>query len=381
MCRIAFGAWSTVTIKRQILNYNQRSIDVRIGSEIVDELPRLVAAPVGKPKRALVVAEEPALAACGEDVRRALVSAGFAVEIYVPALADGEGADIPLEATPGVLEAFERCGLTADDLVFAFGSYALCSLAAFCAHLWRGGVACTVMPLELEGMVRIATEMKPLAIPGASDAVALPPNPAMVLCDLSLIPSMTSERLRMGRALMACAALAEGKKTWTDLREHAASVVAGDETALRDALAATQVARRNVLKSPNPSARRALEFGDTAAHALAACVEGDVPRSVLRAEGMRFEARLAVDAAGLKPEVAFDLDDLLFDLGIEDAGFTLDAGSFVTAIRAVVAERSNRFLLPLPKAVGQIRLTSVADDLLERHAAAYAASLAPDVVP
>lgn len=381
MCRIAFGAWSTVTIKRQIINFNQRSIDVRIGSEIMDELSRLAAAPVGKPKRALMVADGAALEARGEDVRRSLVSAGFTVEVLEPAIEGGEDGGIPLEATTALLEAFARCGLTADDLVFALGSFGLCSLAAFCAHVWRGGVACTVMPFELEGMVRIATEMEPLGVAGAPGSVALPPNPAMVLCDFALVPSMTPEQLHLGCALMACAALAEGKKTWTDLREHAASVAVGEEAALRDALAATQVARRNVLKSPNPSARRALEFGDTAARALAACVAGDVPRSVLRAEGMRFEARLAVDAAGLKPEVAFDLDDLLFDLGIEDAGFTLDADAFVAAIRAVVAERSNRFLLPLPKAVGQIRLTSVADELLERHAAAYAASLAPDVVP
>ena len=71
----------------------------------------------------------------------------------------------------------------------------------------------------------------------------------------------------------------------------------------------------------------------------------------------------------------FDQDDLLFDLGIEEASLTLDAEALANAMREVHARYSNRFLLPLPKSAGMIRLTSVSDEILERHAAAYAASL------
>ena len=365
-----------MTIKRQILNFNQRSVDVRIGSEIMDELPRLVTAPVGKPRRALLVADAGAYEARGAEARRSLIDAGFSVEEYVLSAELHGARPTQFDAARPVFQALARAGLTADDLVFSFGSYAVCSLAAFCARLWRGGTACALMPDSLEGMVSLATALLPLGVDGAEDAISLQADPSMVLCDLALLPAMPRTKLLPGLVLMAGAALAEGKKTWSDLREQAGAVAAGEEPAVKDALAAAQIARRNVVKSPNPSARRALDFGHTTARALASCAVGEVSRHVLLAEGMRFEARLAVDAAGLDPEVAFALDDLLFDLGVEDPAFTIDASAFAAAVRAAVRERSNRFLLPLPKAVGMIRLTSVDDALLERHAAAYAASLA-----
>ena len=346
-----------------------------MGSEIMDELPRIIASAVGKPKRALIVADAVGLDERTEEVRRALIDAGFAVESYTPAVSAEPGV-ASLDAAQGLFGALEGVGITSDDLIFALGSYELCSLAAFCARLWRGGCASALMPMGLDAMVLLATEMHPLAAGSARDAVSLKADPTMVLCDLALLPAMDREQLLVGYVLMAGAAMAEGKKTWTNLCEQAAALASGDVLAVKDALSAAQVARRNVLKSPNPSARHALEYGYTAARALAGCVESDIPAHVLLAEGMRFEARLAVDAAGLDPEVVFDQDDLLFDLGIEEASLTIDAEALVKAMHEVRARYSNRFLLPLPKSAGMIRLTSVLDEILERHASAYAASFA-----
>ena len=363
-----------MTIKRQILNFNQHTVDVRMGLEIMDELPRLIASAVGKPRRALLVTSDAGVAERTEEVRRALIDAGFAAQTYAPVTSVDVGI-ASVDAAQGLFGALEEANITNDDLVFALGSYELCSLAAFCARLWRGGCASALMPMGLDGMVLLATEMHPLAAGFVLDAVSFKADPTMVLCDLSLLPVMEREHLLVGYALMVGAAMAEGKKTWTNLCEQAAALASGDELAVKEALSAAQVARRNVLKSPNPSARHALEYGRTAARALASCVESDTPASVLLAEGMRFEARLAVDAAGLDPELVFDQDDLLFDLGIEEASLTFDAEALANAMREVHARYSNRFLLPLPKSAGMIRLTSVSDEILERHAAAYAASL------
>ena len=363
-----------MTIKRQILNFNQHAVDVRIGSQIMDELPRIVASAVGKPCRALIVSDAETFDARGEDVRRALVDAGFRVASHVAAPAEGSTERSSLDDVQSLFIEFERAELTADDLVFAMGSFELCSKAAFCARLWRSGTACALMPTQFEAMVSLATEIMPLGIAAAPESISLQADPSLVLCDLSLIETMARDDLLAGYVLLAGAALAEGKKTWTNLCEQA-SLLPKDVSLLKEALAAAQVARRNVLKASNPSARRALRYGRDAARALARCGAGELPRYALLAEGMRFEARLAVDAVGLDPEVVFAQDDIFFDMGIEDACFTLDADRFVSALHEVVGERTNRFLLPLPKAPGMIRLSAVSDDILMRHASAYAASL------
>lgn len=66
-------------IRRQLINFQNRSVDVRVGLGAFEELPRMFASAVGKPKRAMVVWNEGASERFGEVVEHALVDAGFAV--------------------------------------------------------------------------------------------------------------------------------------------------------------------------------------------------------------------------------------------------------------------------------------------------------------
>ena len=58
-----------MTIKRQLLTINQRSVDVRIGAGALDGLSSLVGGVVGKPKRALVVVRDDRERIASEIVR------------------------------------------------------------------------------------------------------------------------------------------------------------------------------------------------------------------------------------------------------------------------------------------------------------------------
>lgn len=363
-----------MTIKRQLLNINQKSVDVRTGPGVFEELPRIVAAAVGMPKRALFVVREGDLPEHAVEVRRALVDAGFSVaEHLLPA---GDGSAPRFSLVGDVLGGCASAGLTADDLVIALGDASVCTLACYAALLWCGGASCTLIPTTLDAMLTLATEPMPLDVEGGAAMVSMRPAPTMMLCDLDLIPPMGADERLLGRVLMVGAALAEGRRAWDRLVDLAPRVAADDPLALGEMMNATQLARRNVVKAANPSARHALEYGRATARALAACLGPGVPEWALRAEGMRFEARLAVEAARLDPEVVFDQDDLFEELGIEEVGFSLEAAELAASIKREHARRSNRFLLPLPKSVGSIRLAAVPDDILLRHASAYAASRA-----
>ena len=151
----------------------------------------------------------------------------------------------------------------------------------------------------------------------------------------------------------------------------------GEEVALVNAVQWSQTARKDVLMATNPSARHALDFGKTGERTLRACL-GDaasqVPAYQLLSEGMRFEARLAHDACDFDIDYVFEVDDCLEDFGIEELAFDLEPAAYIEEFRKQQFARSNRSMLPLPAALGAIRLTSVEDEVLERHTHAYLAS-------
>ena len=362
-----------MTIKRQLLTINQRSVDVRIGEGALEELSSFAGGIVGKPKRAFLLAGADIDQSVLSNVERGLVDAGFGIELQVlPA----DEHPRSFTAATSLFERFARAGMTEDDLVLAVGDVPLCSLAAFVAKLWCGGMACALVPTGLDGMTMLATEMSPLGEGKASGMVSLLPQPSMVICDLSFLPAMEQDARLGGYVRMVGAALSDGKRFWDSLTQRAGDLVSHDADALTDLLVSTMIARRNIVKAVNPAARRALSYGTVTARALKACLGDEMPDYALLAEGMAFEARLAVEACNLDAQVVFDQDDLLFDLGIDELPFKLDAKDLVDAIRAEQLRHSNRTMLALPRSIGSIRLAAVDDELLLRHAEAYTASRA-----
>ena len=64
-------------IRRQLINFQNRSIDVRVGFNAFSELSRMFASAVGKPKRAMVVWNSAVSDRFGEIVEHALVDAAL----------------------------------------------------------------------------------------------------------------------------------------------------------------------------------------------------------------------------------------------------------------------------------------------------------------
>lgn len=363
-------------IRRQLINFQNRSVDVRVGLDAFSELSRMFASAVGKPKRAMVVWNSAVSDRFGEIVERALIDAGFAVSqlsIEVsPAGATLADADV-------VFGALSANGITCDDLVVAVGDAASCSVVCWCASQWCGRTECALMPTTFDAMLTVATTMEPLVASGdhALPAIAVRPEPGLVVCNLDLVRESNPEDLKLGYAVLVGTMLSSSKSRWNQFSETVPEILAGEEVALVNAVQWSQTARKDVLMATNPSARHALDFGMTGKRALRACL-GDtaahVPAYQLLSEGMRFEARLAHDACDFDIDYVFEVDDCLEDFGIEELAFDLEPAAFIEEFRRQQFARSNRTMLPLPAALGAIRLNAVDDDVLERHAQAYLAS-------
>lgn len=363
-------------IRRQLINFQNRSVDVRVGLGAYEELSRMFASAVGKPKRAMVVWNAAVSERFGEVVDHALVDAGFVVsqlslEVspYGAALSD---ADV-------VFGALSANGITCDDLVVAIGDAATCSVVCWCANQWCGRTECALLPTTFDAMLTVATTMEPLVASGdhALPAIAVRPEPGLVVCNLDLVREAGPEDLKLGYAVLVGTMLSSSKSRWNQFSETVPEILAGEEVALVNAVQWSQTARKDVLMATNPSARHALDFGKTGERTLRVCLGNaavQVPAYQLLSEGMRFEARLAHDACDFDIDYVFEVDDCLEDFGIEELAFDLEPEAFIAEFRRQQFARSNRTMLPLPAALGAIRLNAVDDDVLERHAAAYLAS-------
>lgn len=363
-------------IRRQLINFQNRSVDVRVGLGAFEELSRMFASAVGKPKRAMVVWNAAVSERFGEVVDHALVDAGFAVsQLLLEVSPDGA----TLSDADVVFGALSANGITCDDLVVAIGDAATCSVVCWCANQWCGRTECALLPTTFDAMLTVATTMEPLVASGdhALPAIAVRPEPGLVVCNLDLVREAGPEDLKLGYAVLVGTMLSSSKSRWNQFSETVPEILAGEEVALVNAVQWSQTARKDVLMATNPSARHALDFGKTGERTLRVCLGNaavQVPAYQLLSEGMRFEARLAHDACDFDIDYVFEVDDCLEDFGIEELAFDLEPEAFIAEFRRQQFARSNRTMLPLPAALGAIRLNAVDDDVLERHAAAYLAS-------
>ena len=357
-------------IRRQLINFQNRSVDYRLGFGAMDELSRMLSSAVGRPRKALLVATELQLDAYGETVRRSLADAGFVFEELV-----FDGADVAdMPHASRLFDALDAAGITADDLIVALGGAPVCSLASWAGEMWCGRTESLLIPTTLDAMVTVATTMEPIATASGAPLVSLAPQPAVVCCDLDMVKRASQDELKPGYVKLVRAILASSLTRWNQFGESLGDLLACDELSLINALQWSQSSARDVLTATNPSARQALTFGDPCAHALRRCLGDDIPAYRLLAEGMRFEARLAHDLSDFDVDDVFELDDRLDDLGIDELAFDLDAPTFIEALHAEHFRRTNRFMFALPACPGAIRLSVVEDDVLERHAEAYLAS-------
>ena len=335
-----------------------------------------VASAVGKPKRAMVVWNDATSERFSEIVEHALVDAGFAVS---PLVLEVSPAGATLADADSIFGALSANGITCDDLVVAVGDAATCSVVSWCANQWCGRTECALLPTTFDAMLTVATTMKPLIASSANalPAIAFRPEPGLVVCDLDLVREADPEDLKLGYAVLVGTMLSSSKSRWNQFTETVPEILAGEEVALVNAVQWSQTARKDVLMATNPSARHALDFGMTGERTLRVCL-GDaasqVPAYQLLSEGMRFEARLAHDACDFDIDYVFEADDCLEDFGIEELAFDLEPGAYIEEFRKQQFARSNRSMLPLPAALGAIRLTNVEDEVLKRHAHAYLAS-------
>lgn len=360
-------------IRRQLVNLGGFGCDYRIGCGALGDFSRFASNVVATPKRAVLVIEAGAADSTLTLVNRGLIDAGF--RVYAMQLA----ADDSVCTVDCALRIQEFCAesqLTCDDVIVSVGGMDVASVVDYVAMSWCGGCACAHVPTTFDAMCLAATRMRPLGFSSAHELVSFHPHVSLVVCDLDLVMGQSADDKMLGLVYLVAAAMTESTRSWENFAKKIPGYLADEEVAYIDMLGMAQTAWSGVLKASNPSARKAFNYGQPTARALASCLGDSFTPAQYLAEGLRFEARLAHEVFGLDLDTVFDQDDRLDDLGIEEIAFDLDVDVFIAALKREAYRLANRFMLSIPKASGTIRLATVDDDVLERHAKAYLSSRA-----
>ena len=214
-------------IRRQLINFQNRSVDVRVGLGAFEELSRMFASAVGKPKRAMVVWNDVTSERFGEVVEHALIDAGFAVSLLVLEVSPSGATLVDADTVFGALS---DNGITCDDLVVAVGDTATCSVVCWCANQWCGRTECALLPTTFDAMLTVATTMKPLVASSAHalPAIAFRPEPGLVVCDLDLVREADPEDLKLGYVILVGTMLSSSKSRWNQFTETVPEILADE---------------------------------------------------------------------------------------------------------------------------------------------------------
>ncbi len=364
-----------VTRQRQWVTLRGTSMDTRVGAGLLADMAHDIRSIVGRPKACAIAFEKDAPADCVETLRRGLTDQGFFVHLI-----DLKAEDEPtVEDAVALMGSLVEAGITSDDLVVAVGDHAALSVAAFVCPVWCAGVPLVEVPLTLRAAILSGATPRALSVAGHPALAGSDAQTRLCICDLDLVCAADNpaDDVLLARALMAATAMCDCEKAVSRLWDRVEDIVSGDPNVLVEQLAETIKSRGKVVASSSLAIRQSIGYGQVVFSAARGLLPAEVPDSVILADALRFSARLSVAMEDLDIDDMFTQDELLENLGLGSFEAAIDADALVDAVRAECFARSNRMMLPLPRALGRVRLAAVDDDLLREHAAAWCAAHAP----
>lgn len=354
---------------RQWVVMRGTSMDLRVGSGMLSEFPRVLRSAAGRPHLCALVHEPSAPEGVVSTLHDNLRAEGF--EVVTSAFAE---PSCDLGAVEAFLAALDEARLTRDDIVLAVGGYRMLSVASFACAAWCEGVQLAEVPLDPASAVLAATTPRALDAVGRDRVLGQVGTARYTALDLDvLLAGPAGEGTSLAFALMVQTALCESDRAFGRLWDAADALAAGDADALAEQLVDTVKCRGKVSASNSAATRQSLELGTTFATALRQLAP-EVPAGVALADGMRFAARLGVVQESLSIDDMLAVDEVLERLGVATTTARVDPDELVRAIRRERYARTRRFMLAVPRALGRTRLAVMTEELLGEHVAAWCAS-------
>ncbi len=312
-----------------------------------------------------------------DTVTRSFAAAGFStLDVVIPA---GE-ASKSWAAAGNALESLSSAGLDRTDIVVGLGGGVVGDLSGFVAGTFLRGVDFVQLPTTLLAQVDSSVGGKTgVDLVSGKNLAGVFKQPLVVLADTGTLESLPDSEWQSGLAEVAKVAVLEGEAELAWLERSAERIAGRDYAMTRQAIRRSVDFKARIVAADEreQGLRESLNYGHTFGHALENVAGyGVVPHGLAVAEGIRFAARLAVDAVGASADFARRQVRLLDELGISRVGGSFSSRELRHAMSSDKKARGGSPRFVLAEAPGTWRVLEVPEDVLARHVDEFAAELA-----
>ena len=279
---------------------SSRSYDIHIGSGLLEQCPALLA-PLFSPRRCAVVTDDNVAALYLTRLTNALTAAGWPqpCTFVFP-----HGEESKSLATAGRLYEFlAEEKLTRSDLILALGGGVTGDLAGFAASTYLRGVRYVQIPTTLLAQVDSSVGGKTAVdLPQGKNLVGTFCQPSLVLCDISLLSTLTDDIFLDGMAEVLKYGLIRDRALYEQLTEPDGAYRAHMEDIVKTCVSI----KRDIVQHDefDTGERMLLNFGHTLGHAVEAHSGYTVAHGRAVAIGMAMISRMAARAGLVEPQLA-----------------------------------------------------------------------------
>jgi len=274
------------------------------------------------PKRVILLCDENTAELFGIDIETQFITAGWEVDaLTVPA---GEQAKT-LAVVEQLCEALAALGANRNTVLCSLGGGIMSDLAGFVAGIFKRGMHLAHISTSLVGLVDAAVGGKTAVnLPTGKNQIGLYKHPLAIVSDPSYLQQLPEEDYVCGLAEAAKTALLAGEEFTAWIEDNTEPLLQRDPVVLRELIARCISFKASIVATdPHednvPSARLSLNYGHTLGHVIetvTAQQEAPVPHGIAVAQGMRFEARMAMQLVEAEADFVLRQDALLDALNL-----------------------------------------------------------------
>jgi len=348
--------------------------EVVIGPGLLAEIGKRVSA-VTRAKKIALVSDTNVADLFGARVGASLVTAGF--DVFPLSVAPGEPSK-SWQVAGELLEALAHLKLDRHDLVVALGGGVIGDLAGFVAATYLRGIDFVGVPTTLLAQVDSSVGGKTgVDLSAGKNLVGAFKQPRLVIADTDTLVSLSAAEWASGMAEVVKSAVIGGEEFLGWLEINAGGLRRRVDCVTADTVEQCVRFKSGVVRTDEreEGVRECLNYGHTLGHAIEKVAGyGVVPHGIAVAEGMRFAARLSVEAGHGSVEFVQRQDRLLDGFRLPAMNMVFEPGRVLEAMYADKKARGGNVRFVLVDAPGLWRCESVAEAMIHEHLVAWAES-------
>ena len=352
------------TQRLKILLGKNGSYDIRVGTQLLESFGAHLRE-VTRAGKAVVITDSNVGPLYLDRAKTSLTGAGFETfDITIPA---GEYSK-SIEVATELWQALSMLRIDRGDVVVGLGGGVVGDLAGFVASTYLRGIDCALIPTSLLAMVDSSVGGKTaINLAQAKNLVGTFRQPVYVAADLDVLVTLPAGEWENGFAEIAKSALVDGTVFSHWLFENSEALVAHNTETIQQAIVSALTFKAGVVTADELESgkRECLNYGHTLGHALEALSDYTIAHGRAVFEGMRFAARLGVEAATVSERLVKAQDELFAKLGFSPLAVSFGADDVFAQMLKDKKTRKGELRFVFVTEPGTWQVTAVDPDLVK----------------